>query len=70
MSKFKYVSKGEWFPAGAECELVDDYRQSDPPMDCGLFRGPDPRPGKESRVDEEVCGFDEFDVTEVSGSKG
>ena len=61
----KYISKGEWFPKGAECELIDDYRTCpEVPMNCGLFRGPDPNPGKEGRMDEEVCTFDEFIIVE------
>ncbi len=60
----KYISKGTWFAAGTECELIDDYRIGDVPMDCGLFRGPDPNPEKEGRIDEEVCNFDEFDIME------
>jgi hypothetical protein len=65
MKKLKYISKGEWFTKGTECELVDDYRTKDPPMNCGLFRGPDPNPKKSGRIDEEICTFDEFDIVEA-----
>ncbi len=67
MKKIKYFSKGDWYPKGSECELIDDYRTEDPPMDAGLFRGPDPRPGKEGRIDEEVCNFDEFIAVKADG---
>lgn len=62
-----YISKGVWFVEGSACVLVDDYR---PQMNSGLFRGQrrcaDPaaegRPLGEVYEDEEICGFDEFEV--------
>lgn len=54
----KYVSKGEWFDAGTEVELIDDYRlDAGRPMPCGLFRGL-----RNGTIDEEMCGFDEFEI--------
>ncbi len=68
----KYISKGEWFYKGTEAVLIDDYRKSTPPMDSGLFRGwrqcetptSENKPLKFIYEDEEVCGFDEFDVVD------
>jgi hypothetical protein len=65
----KYISDGTWFKKGTEVKLIDDYR---PYIDSGLFEGiricenPDSE-GKwnivgEERQDQEVCGFDEFEV--------
>lgn len=66
----KYIAKnGTWFVAGTECILIDDYR---PQMNSGLFSGRCVRDWEEDGnfytgiqpdgVDEEVCGFDEFDI--------
>jgi hypothetical protein len=52
MSDIRYISTGEWYDAGTEAYLLDDYR---PQGDCGLFIGI-----KDGKVDEEVCAFDEF----------
>lgn len=54
----KYISKGEWFDAGTEAVLIDDYRQ-DPvqPFNAGLFEG-----YRNGHPDEEVCSFDEFEI--------
>jgi len=66
----RYISLGEWFQAGTEATLIDDYR---PQMNSGLFRGwricenPGAEGGKPSGQgyeDEEICGFDEFKVEE------
>lgn len=52
----KYIAKpDEWFDAGTEAELIDDYR---PRMNSGLFRGI-----YEGKSDEEVCSFEEFEIT-------
>mgnify|MGYP001611917323 CR=1 FL=1 len=69
------MSNGTWFKAGTEVELVDDYR---PQMDCGLFRGlrvvEEPEAecglpvGTERPGDEEICGFDEFDIYDDAGN--
>ena len=59
-----------WFKAGTEVRCIDDYR---PEMDCGLFSGiritenPDAEGGHPvgtEREDEEMCGWDEFDILE------
>ena len=54
----KYISKGEWFDAGTECELVVDCTMGGVPM--GIFSGL-----RNGLPDEELCGLDEFDVIEV-----
>lgn len=71
--KYKYIAKpNTWFAAGTECILIDDYR---PQWGAGLFSGlricenPDAEGGipvGAHRIDdEEICGFDEFDVVET-----
>ena len=65
MKKIKYISKGEWCAKGSECKLVVDLRTEDFPEYGGIFLGPDPREGREGRMDEEMCGFSEFDTIEV-----
>jgi hypothetical protein len=53
----QYISKGEWFDAGTEAVLIDDYRNSPPkPLNSGLFLG-----YRNGKLDEEVCTFDEFE---------
>ncbi len=67
-----YISKGGWFVEGSLCVLVDDYR---PQINSGLFRGrrrcEDPTTELhtlgEIYEDEEICGFDEFEASEVPG---
>jgi hypothetical protein len=52
-----YIAKKDtWFDEGTIATLIDDYRKSNVPVDCGLFVGKT----WDKEVDEEVCGFDEF----------
>ena len=62
----RYISKpGEWFLAGTEATLIDDYR---PQMPSGLFSGlrqcqrpaAECHPLGQTYEDEEICHFDEF----------
>ena len=64
----KYMSDGTWFKKGTECILIDDYR---PVINSGLFSGIRvcEKPYAEGNhkldeeyQDEEICGFDEFQV--------
>ena len=59
----KYISKGEWFDIGTEASLIDSYDVDEftPINNTGLFQG-----YREGRLDQEVCGFDEFDITETN----
>lgn len=57
----RYFSLGEWFDEGTEALLIDDYRPDG--IASGLFEGI-----RKGELDEEVCGFDEFDsVAELPG---
>lgn len=64
--RIKYVSRpDEWFDAGTEVKLIDDYRDNDAMfynrgLNSGLFEGL-----KDGKLDQEVCCFDEFDIVEV-----
>jgi len=73
----KYIAKpNTWFKAGTEVKLIDDYR---PQMNSGLFCGLRicENPGAEGGIlkgaervdDEEICGFDEFEITEIEVKK-
>lgn len=69
----KYIAKpNTWFKAGTEVELIDDYRSSD--WNSGLFRGirvtedsgsEGGYPVGVERIDEEMCSFDEFEISEL-----
>ena len=60
-TKIKYIAKpDEWFDAGTEVKLIDDYRDNDAmfynkSLNAGLFEGL-----KDGQIDQEVCCFDEF----------
>lgn len=60
----KYISRGEWFDLGTEARLLDDYRVGTPSWNCGLFEG-----YRNGHPDEEICGFDEFDLVEDEESE-
>ena len=66
-----YKSKqGTWFKEGSIVRLIDDYR---PQMDSGLFEGIRicENEGSEARIlgeeylDQEICGFDEFEMIDL-----
>ena len=57
VAKTRYFSRGEWFDKGTECWLIDDYRGEGLPS--GLFLGT-----RNSKPDEEVCTFDEFEIVD------
>ena len=75
----KYISKGQWFKKGTECQLIEDYRDKESEFKLGLFEGifviddeswlkvkhqwKNNKVGDEV-VDREVCGFDEFEIIE------
>jgi len=54
----KYKSDGTWFDEGSIVRLIDDYR---PTMNSGLFIG-----FVDGVIDQEICGFDEFEEVDVS----
>ena len=63
---FDFVSDGTWFVKGSRCSLLINCGGS------GLFEGPTTNyPGRpegcEERVDEETCGWEEFDILDKSG---
>ena len=70
--QLKYIAKpNTWFKAGTTVTLIDDYRPDG--LDVGLFEGlriceDEASEGcpvnTERDGDQEVCGFDEFDVIE------
>lgn len=66
VKRCKYISRpDEWFDAGTEVKLIDDYRDNDAMFynrstNSGLFEGL-----KDGKLDQEVCCFDEFDIVEV-----
>lgn len=72
----KYITKpNEWFKANTEAILIDDYRSGpSPDFNMGLFEGIRicENPLSEGQwheigdeyIDQEVCGFDEFDIVE------
>lgn len=57
----KYISKGEWFDAGTEAVLLDDYRKREymggSIWNAGLFEG-----YRNGHPDQEICTFDEFEI--------
>lgn len=59
----RFIAKpDEWFDAGTEVRLIDDYRDSDEmiynrSLNAGLFEG-----FRNGLLDQEVCCFDEFDI--------
>jgi len=60
----RFISKGEWFDEGTEAKLIVQYLFKDGPNknsteDCGIFEGI-----RNGKLDEEGCGFDEFDIIE------
>lgn len=62
----KYISDGTWFKKGTEVKLIDDYRPEG--LNMGLFEGIRVTEYEselailgEERIDQEVCGFDEFE---------
>ena len=61
----KYISRGDWFDEDTEVELLVDFgipeNQAYAPGQAGLFRGL-----RNGRIDEEVCGFDEFNTIATS----
>jgi hypothetical protein len=64
----KYISKGEWFDKGTEAKLLFQYiwrrgtnnGKDEGTDDVGLFEGI-----KDGKLDEEGCGFDEFDIIDI-----
>jgi hypothetical protein len=50
----KYISDGTWFDKGTEAKLLYETWPS-----IGCFRGL-----RNGEIDEEVCSFDEFEVSE------
>ena len=65
----RYISDGTWFDKGTECELVEDCSSKDVKM--GIFRGMRTcensaaeagKPVGTKYLDEELCGYDEFEV--------
>ena len=62
-SKIFVAKKDTWFKRGTITVLIDDYR---PDLNSGLFVGTrSPENGEES-LDEEICGFEEFEPLKVT----
>lgn len=58
MTRTNYTALPDtWFDAGTHVLLLDDYR---PTWNTGLFRGL-----HNGKPDEEICLFEELEVTEV-----
>ena len=52
----KYISKpDQWFDAGTEAKLIAPCTET-----WGIFEGI-----RNGKIDEEDCGFDEFDIIDV-----
>jgi hypothetical protein len=76
--KLRFISKGEWFDEGTECFLVDDIQFDIGGERVGLFSGI--RTGHKFQCnlsdqitpdwDEEMCGFKEFEITEIEDEEG
>ena len=77
MIKLKFISKGEWFDAGTECFLVDNIQFNIGDKRVGLFSGIRTGHRFECNLsdkitpdwDEEMCGFDEFEITEIKNNE-
>jgi hypothetical protein len=72
----RYFSDGTWFDKGTECRLVDDC--STPHNSMGIFLGTRTcvdsaaeggRAVGEQYLDEELCGFDEFEIIDDKDRK-
>ena len=67
--KKKYIAlKDNWYDEGTEVEfigaLIETYDFDGTYSPSGLFRGI-----KDGKIDEEMCGFDEFDIIGVLDDK-
>lgn len=58
-TKVYITKKGEWFDEGTEAIFLLECGS-----ECALFSGI-----KDGIGDEEVCGYDEFEITETENSK-
>lgn len=66
----KFISDGTWFDKGTEVECLSSWTMGGEQV--GLFKGirTCQSPGAEARemnekyIDEELCGFDEFEIIE------
>jgi len=64
----RYISDGTWFDKGVECVLLTDC--SSESIKMGIFLGTrtcqnpesENRPLGEQYLDEELCGYDEFEI--------
>ena len=61
--KFDFISDGTWFVESSKCLLVDN---------CGslgaIFSGSVDNDEMKSEKDEELCGWEEFDIYDKSGN--